>query len=342
MEDDKQSGGVNADVGGDLNAQNIVGRDSIQNTTTQTTTNIEGGPVARYSVIGIVIVAVIAIASIAIIVLVLSRGILSPKPTSEAAPTPTIASSFTSAPPTATPPPISTTSPTPTESTITPSPPTPTPAYFRSGCIVTGKGKWAATTAVPIGEGDLCLSLRDIGFEAQDNGLEINMTNPALTCPDQKCDLQKGIYIPLDEIVAITFTLKVKGFWSPNSRSNLAFAIVDAKGGVSYGDSAVYLYYYAAKQSGTSTLAKIVANNVILNTCRKIPALVFDTLQNPISSQVAFSLKNGELVIRVDGETICTAHPSLDFDQPVFYVGYDLFEASNLVAIILDFSVQTK
>jgi Tol biopolymer transport system component len=68
----KQSGGVNAEADGDINVGgNVTGRDYIETTTNvtntkQTTTNVEGGPVARYAVVGIIVIAVVAILALAV------------------------------------------------------------------------------------------------------------------------------------------------------------------------------------------------------------------------------------------------------------------------------------
>jgi len=87
MPDSKQSSGANGDARGEMNTggdvvgrdkvtagSDVVGRDSIQNTTTTNTTStsfssIEGGPTARYSVIGIIVVAAIAILAVVVVVI---------------------------------------------------------------------------------------------------------------------------------------------------------------------------------------------------------------------------------------------------------------------------------
>lgn len=120
MSDKDQSGGLNIENSGDVNiGQDAVGRDKI--ITTQTT-HVEGGPVARYAVVGVVAIAALAII---IIALLASRGAA---PIATATPTQT-AAFIPKATQTDTPPPPNTVTPTqvlllPTD---TPEPPTPTP-----------------------------------------------------------------------------------------------------------------------------------------------------------------------------------------------------------------------
>ncbi len=127
-----QNGGLNIEgstnIGGDA-----VGRDSISQTTTTTTnTNIaEGGPVARYAVIGLVVIAALAIV---IIALLASQGpVVLPTSPPTASVTATLVPSQTSsatASPTEPPPTFTATrTDTPSPSaTETPVPPTETPS----------------------------------------------------------------------------------------------------------------------------------------------------------------------------------------------------------------------
>jgi hypothetical protein len=132
MPDQNQSGGANLNSDGDTNVGgDVVGRDkNITATTTSTTTINEGGPTARYAVIGLVVVAALTIIVIAVIAF---GGNHPPAPSPTLSATPTLeAPSRTLAPiPATTEPP----SPTPTF-TFTPSPtpttetPTPTDTDF--------------------------------------------------------------------------------------------------------------------------------------------------------------------------------------------------------------------
>jgi hypothetical protein len=132
MSDKDQSGGVNLDNSGDVNiGQDAVGRDKIINTTTQTT-NIEGGPVARYAVIGVILIAAIAILAFAWLAarfppVVTPTATSTPTRTLVPPPsdTPTLASSPTA---TATPePPTITPTPTASATATLTEPPTDTP-----------------------------------------------------------------------------------------------------------------------------------------------------------------------------------------------------------------------
>jgi hypothetical protein len=125
-----QSGGLNIDgktsIGG-----NAVGRDSITQTTTNTTTTTvtEGGPVARYAVIGMIVIAALAIVIIALLALQSHPLALTTTPTASATATfpPSLTPSATTLPPpppTATPTERPTSTPSPTE---TPLPPSETP-----------------------------------------------------------------------------------------------------------------------------------------------------------------------------------------------------------------------
>ena len=123
-----QSGGVN--IEGTANIQgNAVGRDSISQTTNTTTTIAEGGPVARYAVMGVIVIAVLAIVIIALLATQERPVVPAPLPTATATLPPTHAPSATSTlthlPPTATEPPTARPTSTPSE---TPPPPTETPS----------------------------------------------------------------------------------------------------------------------------------------------------------------------------------------------------------------------
>ncbi|MBL8055754.1 MAG: hypothetical protein JNK29_03605 [Anaerolineales bacterium] len=114
-------------VGGD-----VAGRDKIVNTTTTTTTtNIEGGPAARYAIVGIVLIALAAILVIAwlaarppVLPATPSATLTATAPPAPSA-TPAVVASATlepaSATPTASPPPATDT-PTPPAPSVTPTP----------------------------------------------------------------------------------------------------------------------------------------------------------------------------------------------------------------------------
>lgn len=335
MANDNDKGKIKAEAGGDLTVgRDIVGGDKI----TKTTNISEGGPVARYAVIGMAVIAVVAVIGILIAVL---WGGQSVAPTATQASTSAL--TFTSASSTAIPtnlpttPPAatSTTMPTPVEATATASPSaTSAPAYFRSSCIVAEK--WDAYPFVP--KNDPCLPLSDVGFIPQDNGLVINYSNPATTCPQDQCDLQKGIHFPLEAGMVITLTLEISetgDFYSPNSRTNLTFAVVDISQGSPY-KKGVYLFYYATQtKDDLSLTAKVSSYGINFGNCSSVPVLII-----PRPQPIVFSLQNnGELAINV-GNKKCSHF--LNPDDWVFYIGYDLYEASNLTAIVSDFSVQTK
>ena len=125
--DKDQQDGVDVNAGRDVTVGgNVVGRDSVTNTTTTTTTTqiTEGGPVARYAVLGVVGIAALALIIIAVIA---SRN-NPPPPTPTQPPTATIpAPTLTpSPPPTDTPPPAPTATHPPTM------PPTATPVELPS------------------------------------------------------------------------------------------------------------------------------------------------------------------------------------------------------------------
>jgi hypothetical protein len=146
-----QSGGLNIDgktsIGG-----NAVGRDSITQTTTTTsnTTVNEGGAVARYAVIGVVVIAALAIVIIALLAFQ-GQPIVSPAtPTASLTATlaPSLPPSATASPPPPPPTPTSTELPTatltppPTETVPSPSPtwpptetPTPNPSPTEAGTL---------------------------------------------------------------------------------------------------------------------------------------------------------------------------------------------------------------
>ena len=117
-----QSGGLNIDGKASIHG-NAVGRDSINQTTT---TNIaEGGPVAHYAVIGMIVIAALAII---IIALLATQGrpalpTATPIATLTFVPTQAPTATVTPQPPTATESPTAWPTPSPTE---TPLPPTPT------------------------------------------------------------------------------------------------------------------------------------------------------------------------------------------------------------------------
>ncbi len=123
-----QSGGIN--IEGTTHIQgDAVGRDSISQTTNTTNNIAEGGPVARYAVIGVIVIAALAIVIVAL--LATQEPPVVPAPTATATPTllPTLAPSATATltplPPTATEPPTAQPTASPTE---TPLPPTETPS----------------------------------------------------------------------------------------------------------------------------------------------------------------------------------------------------------------------
>jgi hypothetical protein len=125
-----QSGGLN--IEGKTNIQgDAVGRDSItQTTNTTNNTNIaEGGPVARYAVVGVIIIAALAIVIVALLAAQGRAPLPTATPSATLTPLPTLAPSATATltplPPTATESPTTRPTLSPTE---TPLPPTDTPS----------------------------------------------------------------------------------------------------------------------------------------------------------------------------------------------------------------------
>jgi hypothetical protein len=157
-----QSGGLNIDGDASIGG-NAVGRDSITHTTTATNTTsmvVEGGPVARYAVLGVVGIAALAIIVIAFI----ASGNHPAAPTATPTPTalPTLAPSQTPSPPasptvllptetathTATAPP-STVTPSPTEPPTATEPARPTPTATE-GVLATLTAMPWPTSALPL------------------------------------------------------------------------------------------------------------------------------------------------------------------------------------------------
>ncbi len=198
--------GGDASVGGD-----VVGRDKITHTESSTTYISEGGPAARYAIIGIVVVALAAIGLFAFLAL---RGaappdianVLPPTATSTITETRvaetatlTLTPTPTEAPATLTPTPTSTEAPTtptptptPTEAPTTPTPtPTPTgteappsastlPLYddFEDGCpdaarwsVQTNPADFATPIPVVVLSSADCLQTSDQYFVNEENGV---------------------------------------------------------------------------------------------------------------------------------------------------------------------------
>ncbi len=330
MEDDKQSGGVNADVGGDLNAQNMVGRDSIQNTTTnttQTTTHIEGGPVARYSVLGIVVVAVIAIGSIAIITLTLLRGPSSPATTSGAPPTPSATATES---PSLTP--VITATPIPTLASTTTQPlPTALPSNtpdprLRADCIV--DKEWVY---VPFDiHSDNCLELEDIF--AQDSGV---LLQPSTRQGENK---QRGIYTPLTDDVDITLTVVVTSFSVSSSElrggSNMVIAVTRLEPKFSF--EGVLLYYYGSLSSEVFGTARIQLMDEIGFSQK---SLGISPLPYGEEQQVKLSLRGNTLTI--SGDHLETNSIVLPSGRRALYIGYNLKNESRLNASLSNLIIQS-
>jgi hypothetical protein len=178
---DSNQRGTNIEGGGDVNiGGDVVGRDKVSNST-NTTTISEGGPVARYSVLGVVGIAALAILMFTFIILrnggtaaltatptatapmltptstptiSTAAKLATPTETSTLTPIPTETATPTSTP-TELPPPTSTGTPIPTETlqpAITVSPVSSVPVYdnFADGCL--DADKWALVQEPPAPE----------------------------------------------------------------------------------------------------------------------------------------------------------------------------------------------
>jgi hypothetical protein len=126
-----QSGGLNIEGKASIQG-NAVGRDSISQTTNTTTNIAEGGPVARYAVIGVIVIAVLAIVIIALLATQERPVVPVATHTATATLPPTLAPSATATltplPPTLTEPPIARPTPLSTETRLPPTPTAPSPS----------------------------------------------------------------------------------------------------------------------------------------------------------------------------------------------------------------------
>jgi hypothetical protein len=326
MADDKQSDGANLNSGGDANiGGDVIGRDNITTTSTSTTTNIEGGPVARYAVIGIII-AVVSMAAIAIIVLVLSRGTPSLTAPSEATPTPsTTATGSPSATPvlSATPAPTLASTPTPPFPTALPSN-TPDPR-LRLDCIV--DKEW---TYIPFDvHSDNCLKLESIF--AQDGGL---LLQPSTQQGENK---QRGIYTPLAGDVEITLTVVVNSFSVSSSElrggSNMVIAITRLEPKFSF--EGVLLYYYGSLSSDAFGTARVQLMDEIGFDQK---SLGISPLPYGEDQHLKLSLRANALAI--SGDHLETKSIILPSGRRALYIGYNLKDESQLNASLSNLTIQ--
>lgn len=207
---DDEPSGANVSSGGDTSVGgDVVGRDKVTHTSTSTTYVSEGGPAARYAIVGVVVVALVAIALFAFLV---ARGLTPPVPsaTPSLTPPPTtplpLPTATASATATATPTATLTPTPTPTEAPATSTPtsvvtptetstvaPTATPTSteatpsastlplyddFEDGCL--DAARWSVQTnpgdfstpepASAFSNGSDCLQTNDQYFVNEENG----------------------------------------------------------------------------------------------------------------------------------------------------------------------------
>ncbi len=184
MADPKQPDGAHIEGAGDVNiGGDVVGRDKVSTTTTTSTVN-EGGPVARYSVLGVVAIAALAILMFTFIIL---RGGGTAVPTATATTTvtptplpPTASATATPVPqtekPTQTPSPSPTATATPTES------PSPTPTDTPTATLPPGITP-SPTSAVPVYDdfADRCLDADKWALVQEQPGPETPTPAPLLS-----------------------------------------------------------------------------------------------------------------------------------------------------------------
>jgi len=187
--DEPPNNGVDLNTSGDLRVGgDVVGRDKVTTTTT-TTTITEGGPTARYAVIGIVVIAALAI----IITAIALRGPISPAsptPTPSATPTPSPTTPVPASPTSSSP---DTPSPTDTPTfTYTPEPtatqtnsPTPAPSATATDNFSTPTLTPLPTSALAVFDdfGDKCLDANKWNLGGVSTAPDAPMPTP-LPAPD--------------------------------------------------------------------------------------------------------------------------------------------------------------
>jgi hypothetical protein len=339
MADDKQSDGANLNSSGDTNiGGDVVGRDKITTTSSSTTnigadsvegdkvtatTNIEGGPVARYAVIGIIMVAIVAIIAVAL------RGGIPSTPTPGMTPIPTVAPAFTSAPPTATATPVSTAPYTPTEPTATFVQPTSTntsvpPISYFTSCIDSQTWRYLPASIEPQEKAG-CWLLNDNawGFSVQNDGLTLALNNV-------NANQQRGIFTSLLENADIGFTIRIEQFQTQYSDipARISLGVIQTNP-VSLFKSG--LLSYAVDSSGSSYVNLILTENE--KPLSYNSALDFKTAQS-----VTFSLRSSLLNVCING--IRSGEPIVVGSDRAFYIGYNLRQTIKLVVEISAFSIQ--
>lgn len=331
VEEDKPPVNLTAESGGDLSVGgSIIGRDQIQNTTINTTVR-DGGPVARYAVIGLVIVAVLAIVGLTYALGGRTPESATPTPAATqtlvalapATPTPTLTATATLVAMAA-----STVPPTATDTNT--ATPTATPV-FAADCLPAGSSGWTYYPPSPRFEPVAgCWKLDD--FLPQADGLSIQRVTVA-----DSGEQQRGLYLRLGSQVDVAFTVRVDQFRAPAGGAsaftpNLAFGVTEAGSRFTY--NGVYLYYYALEAGAFSTRLQVIREN---------GGVAYSSALDITQEQsVRFSLSGNTLRLYVDDLEQPVATLTLRATPRAFYLGYRLGSNAELNATLSNFTLTQR
>ena len=314
MADDKQSGGVQTNADGDVNVGgNVVGRDSVQVTTSQVT-HQEGGWVARIAVIGIIVVAIVAIAT---------GWLRSSVPTS----TPTSAVSAPLIIPSDT---IIVASPTASAISTPALQPSATlsAALFSKGCI---PAAWRLYDElgliVPVNN---CWPIEDSwGLFPDDNGLLI-------LAQSASAEAAHGIYYPVEGDVTIQFQVGLAQLEVPGEAiGNIAFGIVSTNPVAPLLDG---LFFQKERSDFPIVLKKRERGSdaEYLYLDNKLRQYMPGS-----THQLTFIIEGPQLTIAFDGEALMGS-VKIPSTNRAFWIGYRVPSEGALEVLLSDFTVTSR